>query len=290
MGDLTLYRDSDFGSFSVSNFFIDEYLSDANDAQIKVYLYLVRMMNGGRSTNISDMADKFNHTEKDITRALLYWEKTGIMSLNCDRNGNIVAIQFHDLTMHNVLDKASGMSAASTNTAVNTPVSLVVSQSASMTSFPVKEESAPEVSKKVYSKPAYTLDELKAFKEKEIAGELMFIAENYLKRPLSANDVRSLLFFTNELGFSKELIDTLMQVCCERKKTTFAYMDKVAIDWAENNIKTEADAKKYIRSNYSDTTGGQKICKIQTAKTNPNKGLETRDYDVDAIEKKLLGL
>ena len=66
MSNITLYNDMDNGNTSVSNLFIDEYLCDANDAQIKVYLYLLRMTQAAGSTNISDMADRFNHTEKDI--------------------------------------------------------------------------------------------------------------------------------------------------------------------------------------------------------------------------------
>lgn len=279
MGDLTLYRDSDSGSFSVSNFFIDEYLADANDAQIKVYLYLIRMMNGGKSTNISDMADKFNHTEKDICRALRYWEKMGVMTLNLDRNGNIVAIQFHDISLR----QAAGSSVATESI----PVTVTVSAPATMTNFPVKEE----VPVKSYVKPTYSTAELKAFKDRDKSDELIYIAETYLKRTLSAHDVRSLLFFTDVLGFDKDLIDELLQACVERGKTTFSYMDKVAIDWAENNIKTVSDAKRYLKSNFGDTTDGQaKIRNISTAKANPSKGMETRDYDVDAIEKQLLSL
>lgn len=61
----------------LSNVFIDEYLKDANDAQLKVYLFLVRRLQAGDPVSISDMADRFNHTEKDILRALCYWEKCG---------------------------------------------------------------------------------------------------------------------------------------------------------------------------------------------------------------------
>ena len=56
----------------LSNVFIDEYLKDANDAQLKVYLFLVRRLQAGDPVSISDMADRFNHTEKDILRALCY--------------------------------------------------------------------------------------------------------------------------------------------------------------------------------------------------------------------------
>ena len=279
MAEVRIYQDSYVDATIISNRFIDEYMIDANDAQLKIYLYLVRMMNGGKSTNIGDMADKFNHTEKDICRALRYWEKMGIMSLNLDRNGNIVAIQFHDISLRQV----SGIGSTVTE---SSPVSVAITGPATMTNFPVKEEA-----EKSFEKPSYSIDDLKAFKARPETPELIYIAETYLKRQLSANDIRSLLFFTDVLGFDKDLTDELMQACVERGKTTFSYMDKVAIDWAENNIKTAAEARKYLKSNFSDTTGSQaKIRNIQTAKANPSKGMETRDYDVDAIEKQLLRL
>ena len=59
MGELTLYKDNDEGNTVISNCFIDHYLADANDAQIKVYLYLLRMMSANKATSVSDLADKF---------------------------------------------------------------------------------------------------------------------------------------------------------------------------------------------------------------------------------------
>ena len=44
----------------VSNCFIDEYMKDANDAQLKVYLYLLRMLNANQAISVSSIADKFN--------------------------------------------------------------------------------------------------------------------------------------------------------------------------------------------------------------------------------------
>ena len=75
MARLALYKDNYIDSTVVSNCFIDEYMKDANDAQLKVYLYLIRMLNANQSISVSGIADKFNHTEKDVMRALKYWEK-----------------------------------------------------------------------------------------------------------------------------------------------------------------------------------------------------------------------
>ena len=82
MSHLTIYQSNYVDATVVSNLFIDEYMKDANDAQIKVYLYLLRMMNAREATSVSDIADKFNHTEKDILRALKYWEKQRLLDLD----------------------------------------------------------------------------------------------------------------------------------------------------------------------------------------------------------------
>ena len=84
MSRFTIYQDNYDDTTVVSNLFIDEYMKDANDAQLKVYLYLLRMMSARIPTSVSDIADKFNHTEKDVMRALKYWEKNRLLSLEYD--------------------------------------------------------------------------------------------------------------------------------------------------------------------------------------------------------------
>lgn len=79
MAHFKIYQENCADVTVVSNIFIDEYMKDANDAQLKIYLYLLRMMSAGLSTSVSNIADQFNHTEKDVVRALKYWEKTGCL-------------------------------------------------------------------------------------------------------------------------------------------------------------------------------------------------------------------
>ena len=89
----TVYSDNDRGSTLISNLFIDKYMRDANDAQLKVYLYLLRMMNAGRTTSIPDMADQFNHTERDVMRSLRYWERRGLISLEYSAAGELMSLR-----------------------------------------------------------------------------------------------------------------------------------------------------------------------------------------------------
>lgn len=43
---------------------------------------------------MSSIADTFNHTEKDVLRALSYWEKQGLLFLGTDSAGEITEIAF----------------------------------------------------------------------------------------------------------------------------------------------------------------------------------------------------
>lgn len=277
MCELNLYRDQDLGSVSVSNLFIDNYLADANDAQIKIYLYLLRMTGSNRSTNISDMADMFNHTEKDVCRALRYWEKKQLLSLDYDQNGGIVGIRLHE--------PAVSRPRSAQISAVPAPISV-------KEALP-KKDVCEEIASVTTVKPAYSLDELKAFRNRQETPQLIFIAEQYLKKTLSANDVRSILFYTDELKFSVDLIDFLLQFCAGRKKTTFAYMDKVAIDWAENGITTVKQAKLYTSQFDSSDRRPQEAPArsiASTKKTNNTQfhQFKQNSYDFDELEAQLL--
>ena len=63
----------------VSNEFIDRYLAEANGEYVKVYLYLLRHKD--EPVSLERIADGLNHTEADIRRAVLYWEKLGVLKL-----------------------------------------------------------------------------------------------------------------------------------------------------------------------------------------------------------------
>ena len=236
MGELTLYKDGDDGNTVISNCFIDHYLADANDAQIKVYLYLLRMINAGLATSICDIADKFNHTEKDVSRSLKYWEKKGLLSLDYNGQGILCGIRLitpADTPKNEVKEPAASFA----------PFVTLMPGGLSQTQVAPVMEAAPDAP--AFEKPSYSLDDLKAFKNREDTSQILFIAEQYLKKTLSANDIRSILFITDTLHFSEDLIDYLLQYCVSREKRDFRYIEKVAINWAEAKIMTPKEAQEY---------------------------------------------
>lgn len=66
----------------IPNEFIDTYMASANGEYIKEYLFLLR--HDGEAVTVSMIADAVNHTESDVTRALTYWKKAGVLEESVD--------------------------------------------------------------------------------------------------------------------------------------------------------------------------------------------------------------
>ena len=248
MACLTIYKDEDSNSTALSNRFIDDYMKDANDAQLKVYLYLLRMMNAHLATSISDIADKFNHTEKDVIRALKYWEKHHLLDLDFDENKILIGIHIRDLDNPSAGNRRSSASTFVPVPASAPPVPVNISQtvpaqaisSDNITALPLPESESISS----FAKPVYSADRLKEFKSRQDTAQLLFIAESYIGKPLTASEMKTILYFTDVLHFSDDLIDYLLQYCVERGKKDFKYIERVAVNWAEEGITTPKQAQK----------------------------------------------
>ena len=241
MGKLTICNETTSSVTVISNIFIDKYMKDANDAQLKVYLYVFRMLQSNTAFSLADIADQFNHTEREVLRALKYWEKHGLMALSFDSSKNLVAIRLLEPSSQET--SSQGTSAQTVPTEASSPAPVVQP--------PV--EAMPEMDK--FTKPSYSADQLRIFKEQEGTAQLLFIAQAYVGKPLSASDMKTILYMSDVLGFSEDLIDHLIQYCVEKGKKDFRYMEKVALNWAEAGVRTpeEADAVslKHDRSVYA---------------------------------------
>ncbi len=231
MARLTLYKDADVENTSISNLFIDEYMGAANDAQIKVYLYLIRMMNAKLATSVSDIADKFNHTEKDVIRALKYWEKQNLLDLDFDENKNLVGIHIRDLDSPRKSRRNAGE-------ATFMPVPAVARQAE-----PVVPAAQEMLEEDPFKKPVYTADQLKKFKNDDNTAQLIFIAEAYFARPLTASEMQTLYYLVDVLHFTPDLVDYLLQYCVGHDHKSFRYIEKTALAWANEGITTAEQAE-----------------------------------------------
>ena len=300
----TIYSDTDAGSTLVSNLFIDEYMKDANDAQIKIYLYLLRMMGAGRATSISDMADQFNHTEKEVLRSLRYWESKGLISLQYSSLGDLVGIRLTRLCaarpameiLPQTLPAPPSRSAASQE---QTPFSAASSLSAMAVPGHSGGHFDPLQSPQVqapasdsryqqyqdFSVPARTAPDkasLEAFRGSEKRAQLLFVIEQYIGKPLSPSEVQSVYYISEDLHFSDALIDYLLQYCIDRGKKDFRYIEKVAVNWAEHGITTPKQAEQAVSPVSRKRGSGT------APSANPFNRFEQNKYDFDQLEKEIL--
>lgn len=230
MSKINLYSDKNTTATSVSNVFIDEYMSGANGEFVKIYLYLLRQLNSAEAGfSLSEIADKFEHTEKDVKRALCYWERMQLLHLDYDTNENLVGIRLMD-----ALSKETGAKPSSAQSDADKSLTAVSTVAASNAS----------VAKEPPVKKSYSSDDIKQFTEQEAVMELVFIAEQYLGRTLTATDLNAIFYFYDELKLSIELIEYLIEYCVSNRHTSIRYIEKVALAWAENGYQTVEQAKQ----------------------------------------------
>ena len=82
MSLISLQNSSELEVTILSNRFIDNFMPRANGEFVKVYIYLLRAVSSSPSSfSLEHMADRLFCTERDIFRALKYWEGEKILSL-----------------------------------------------------------------------------------------------------------------------------------------------------------------------------------------------------------------
>ncbi len=235
---LNITSDSTEGYTVLSNRFIDQYMKDANDAQIKVYLYLLRMVSANLPTDIAEIADKFNHTEKDIIRALTYWEKLRLLSIDYDSRHNITGIRLCSFAMRDTAETTENISSMTVTSAVAASPSTAVTPSAAVSPA---LELVPDKPKPVFpdyaaEKNSYTLEDIAAFQENPESRQLLFAAQQYTGRTISGPEIKTLLFIYDRLGFALDLTDYLLQYCIGQGQKSFRMIEQTAIRWNEAGI------------------------------------------------------
>lgn len=251
---------------TVSDIFIDQYMPKANGEFVKVYLYLLRATGSGAGiATISEIADHFSNTEADIIRALNYWASEGILQVQTGADGQIMGINLCSFSVSGMQATQSNIqSAVADNAAQNNLQNSVVNNAAQnnlqnsvvnnaaqnistvntrMHDSVVEKLKSQTPDKAASSQKEYTLDEIKEFRKNPDISELFFIIETYLKHTLSSSDTNMVLYWLDELHFSTDLVEYLVEYCITKGHSSLRYMNKVALGWADAGIKTVDQAK-----------------------------------------------
>ena len=231
MDGISVYSE-DTRTTLVPNEFIDYYMPRANGTFVKVYLYLLRCLTAPEAGfGISVIADALEETEKDILRALRYWEREHVLSLTWGEANEIRGIKLNRLSKPSA-EPAPVMFSPTPVTGTKSSVS----PESRLSSADKKED---------FSKlPEYSPAQLEAFSARPDTNWLLHAAESYLERMLKPADVQLLFFLHDDLQFSNELILHLYEYCVSRGKKTPSYIQKVALSWHEDGIDTVEKAEE----------------------------------------------
>lgn len=220
MKELKLTKYVQTNATILDNEFIDHYMVRANGEYVKVYLLLLRHMNQSSGyLSVSELADLLECTEKDILRALRYWKSEGLLD-------------YLDDTPDDPSPKSTAPSPAASS-------GLHDVQSGYMTS----SIPADSVSDSAALASTTNIQQYRSRKERAEFKELLFVAEQYLGKTLSATDIDQITYFYDTLNMSAELIEYLIEYCVENGHKSMHYINKVALSWHEENITTVNLAK-----------------------------------------------
>lgn len=210
LGEIRLRSHSNRSTTSVCNEFIDQYMTNANGEFVKIYIYLLRCLSADTANlSISSIADHFDNTEKDVRRALEYWEKMNLLHLDYDNDGRLTSIEILDL---------NNTSMQVTEIAVNSNIT------------PIKK--------------CRSLTELDD-SESQTIREILFVTENYLGKTLSPGEIQKIIYFWDALEFSQVLIEHLIEYSVSIGYKNLSSIEKIALTWHREGITTVADAIAY---------------------------------------------
>ncbi len=225
----TLTSESAMDYTQIPDLFIQKYMPSADGNFVKVYLFLLMFHQHPTQTDelsASALADCLECTEKDVIRALHYWEKRGLLSLQ-EHEGEIVELSLHI--------------PGSSDTRVSSPVKSTGSPVAKVTNLPPTSARFSDFS--VPKKQTYTPLQAEALTKDAETNRAIDAIEQLLGEPVSPAHLQTILYFLCDVGFSTDLIITLYKVATAKGKKKPSYIEAIGISWASQGIKTPEEAE-----------------------------------------------
>lgn len=197
--------------FGVPGIVADNFLKLATGGQIKVLLYLLRY--SGKMCSLDEISLNTGVGADEVEEAIMFWQQANV------------------LTPQNSPEIASVRSIMSQQPLDETKQAVPAH----------KPEAVPN------HKANYSGSEIAdIMKDSQDIRELFKITEGILGT-LKNSQMNSIIWMYDHLGLKKEVIITLLTYCSSIEKTNTAYVEKIAADWAENDINSMKAAQDEIQ-------------------------------------------
>ena len=262
------------------NKFIDEYMIKADGEYVKIYLLILRLQGMGLPVDVERIADHLELTRKDVLRALSYWEKAGILRTGSaaaeaaatvagtETMGNGVSSDIGARTTQSIgasektrttgavgnsmVAEVSGSAGNSMTTGISgvSRNSIVTGASSTARNSMTAEATGQTVTSPsptitpVPDKNTLSPTEVQASMTNKDLERTIYMAETYIGRPFSTTELNSFCYINDQLHFSSDLMEYLIEYCVTRGKKSVRYIESVAINWYQQGITTVKDAKE----------------------------------------------
>ncbi len=208
--------------FAVPNAVVDNYIKLANEASLKVLLYILR--NNGKKLASDESACALNLNINQIEEAFIFWE-----------NANILKRDEKPLISSSVSEPVSEEKIAA----------------------PVKKSSIP--SGTGYSlKPSEIAQRVENSEDVRV---MFNMAEASFGRPLNHTEQRSFIWMHDYLGLSADVLITIAAYCISIEKGSIKYIETLASDWSEKGINTLELVQDEIKAQEEKNTFNGRIMK-----------------------------
>lgn len=208
--------------FAVPNAVVDNYIKLANEASLKVLLYILR--NNGKKLASDEAACALNLNINQIEEAFIFWE-----------NANILKRDEKPLISSSVSEPVSEEKIAA----------------------PVKKSSIP--SGTGYSlKPSEIAQRVENSEDVRV---MFNMAEASFGRPLNHTEQRSFIWMHDYLGLSADVLITIAAYCISIEKGSIKYIETLASDWSEKGINTLELVQDEIKAQEEKNTFNGRIMK-----------------------------
>ena len=208
--------------FAVPNAVVDNYIKLANEASLKVLLYILR--NNGKKLASDEAACALNLNINQIEEAFIFWE-----------NANILKRDEKPLISSSVSEPVSEEKIAA----------------------PVKKSSIP--SGTGYSlKPSEIAQRVENSEDVRV---MFNMAEASFGRPLNHTEQRSFIWMHDYLGLSADVLITIAAYCISIEKGSIKYIETLASDWSEKGINALELVQDEIKAQEEKNTFNGRIMK-----------------------------
>lgn len=297
------------GFTPIDNVFIDNYMADARGDFIKVYIYILRLGSSNMNAELEEICSALNLLQTDVQKALEYWENKGLMKIT--QTGTIELISpaikeaaksevYFDKSikeMFNGIEKLVGRPLSSKELSVYMSfiedygfspelINLLIEYCSSKKKTDVRY--IEKVALSWYDAGIRSIDDaqnhITKFEDKWTKYRQIINYMGFKDSEISKPQEEMLEKWLFKFNMSTEVIQEACKISVMRiNECNFKYIDTILCDWQSKGIlkvedikKLEKKTKPYKRNQPVNNT-------VQNAASNK------RQYDVDELEKLLLG-